>query len=117
MTGNPVYQACIEAFYYDDFMPADTRVVSLGTGYYPSSGKPPCGLLGWLKWTVGTLIDAPEEQQTEIVNRHFPQGLLQRRDWQLPREIDLADTGNIDLLINVGKQAAAGMDWKSILTI
>lgn len=25
VTGNPVYQACVEAFYYDDFTPSETR--------------------------------------------------------------------------------------------
>ena len=39
VTGNPVYQACVEAFYYDDFTPDDTRVVSLGTGYFPSGDR------------------------------------------------------------------------------
>src|SRR5947208_625353 len=35
VTGNPVYQACVEAFYYDDFTLAETKVVSLGTGSFP----------------------------------------------------------------------------------
>jgi patatin-like phospholipase/acyl hydrolase len=115
VTGNPVYQACVEAFYYDDFTPADTRVISLGTGYFPPDGKVPQGLLGWLQWTVGALLDAPEEQQTELVKRHFP-GIVQRFDWKLPQPIEMADTGSIDLLVSVGKEAAAGLDWKAILT-
>jgi patatin-like phospholipase/acyl hydrolase len=115
VTGNPVYQACVEAFYYDDFTPDDTRVVSLGTGYFPAGDTTPSGLLGWLQWTVGALLDAPEEQQTEIVKRHFPPGMLQRFDWKLPHAIDLADAGAIPELVTVGKQAAAGMDWKTIL--
>jgi hypothetical protein len=36
VTGDPVYQACVEAFYYDDFTPADTGVVPLGTGFFPT---------------------------------------------------------------------------------
>ena len=32
---NPSYQACVEMFEYDIFIPAETRLVSLGTGYYP----------------------------------------------------------------------------------
>jgi patatin-like phospholipase/acyl hydrolase len=115
VTGNPVYQACVEAFYYDDFTTQDTKVVSLGTGYFPPDGKVPKGLLGWLEWTVGALLDAPEEQQTELVNRHFP-GILQRFDWKLPNAIDMADTGSIPVLITVGQQAAAGMDWQTILS-
>jgi len=114
VTGNPVYQACVEAFYYDDFTAADTRVVSLGTGYYPTGNTVPKGLLGWLEWTVDALLDAPEEQQTELVNRHFP-GILQRFNWLLPQAIDMADTSSIDVLVQVGQKAAAGMDWKTIL--
>jgi hypothetical protein len=60
------------------------------------------------------LLDAPEEQQTELVERHFP-GILQRFDWQLPNAIDMADTSSIPKLVKVGQQAAAGMDWKQIL--
>ena len=39
VTGNPVYQACVEAFYYDTFDPADTLVVSLGTGFFPRGNQ------------------------------------------------------------------------------
>jgi hypothetical protein len=114
VTGNPVYQACVEAFDFDDFRPAETRVVSLGTGFFPPGNGIPKGLLGWLEWTVGALLDAPEEQQTELVKRNFP-GILQRFDWKLPHAIDLADTGSIAELVAIGKQAAAGMDWGKIL--
>jgi hypothetical protein len=114
VTGNPVYQACVEALYYDSFTLQDTRVISLGTGFFPHTDKTPWGLLGWLNWTVDALIDAPEDQQTELVNRHFP-GLMQRFDWKLPHAIDLADTGSIDELVRIGQQVAAGMDWNTIL--
>jgi patatin-like phospholipase/acyl hydrolase len=114
VTGNPVYQACVEAFYYDNFSSDDTHVVSLGTGFFPPGNQVPHGFLGWLEWTIGTLLDAPEDQQTKIVNRHFP-GILQRFDWELPKAIDMADTSSIPLLIEVGQQAAAAMDWKAIL--
>jgi patatin-like phospholipase/acyl hydrolase len=116
VTGNPVYQACVEAFYYDQFDPADTLVVSLGTGYFPPGNKVPVGLLGWLQWTVDALLDAPEGQQTQLVNRHFP-GIMQRFDWKLPHAIDLADTAGIPELITIGEAAAAQMDWKAILKL
>jgi uncharacterized protein len=115
VTGNPTYQACVEAFYYDDFQVADTRVVSLGTGFYPAGSTVPNGFLGWLEWTVNALLDAPEEQQTQLVNRHFPD-ILQRFDWQLPSDIDMADTSQIPTLVQFGQQAAAVMDWAKILS-
>jgi predicted acylesterase/phospholipase RssA len=114
VTGNPVYQACVEAFEYDDFTPAGTRVVSLGTGSFPADGKSPSGLLGWLNWTVDALLDAPEDQQTELVDRHYPH-IMKRFDWKLPQRIDMADTGNIDTLAAIGSKAAEGMDWPLIM--
>ena len=114
VTGNPVYQACVEAFYYDNFTPVETSIVSLGTGSFPADGKTPSGLLGWLNWTVDALLDAPEDQQTELVDRHF-HGVMKRFDWKLPARIDMADTGNIDTLVSVGNKAADEMDWRSIL--
>jgi hypothetical protein len=115
VTGDPVYQACVEAFYYDHgFTPANTRVFSLGTGYFPPGNNIPRLFPGWLNWTVNALLDASQEQQPELVRRHFP-GILQRYDWQLPKAIDLADTSSIPALVAVGRQAALGMNWKSIL--
>src|SRR5208283_3738432 len=53
-TANPAYQVCVEAFEYDDFTPADSRVVSLGTGYFPASDDPPTGLLATIGWSTST---------------------------------------------------------------
>jgi hypothetical protein len=58
-----------------DFTVANTRVVSLGTGFFPVGNTVPKGFLGWLGRTLEALLDAPEDQQTELVNRHFP-GIL-----------------------------------------
>jgi hypothetical protein len=115
VTGNPVYEACVEAFCFDDLDPASTRVVSLGTGSYPPGNQVPSGLLGWMQWTVTTLLDAPEDQQTELVDRHWP-NVMQRFDWQLPQAIDMADTGSIDMLVQICSKVAAQMDWKIILS-
>jgi hypothetical protein len=116
VTGDPVYQVCVEAFEYDDFAPGETRVVSLGTGFYRPAASVPSGLLGWLKWTIGALLDAPEEQQPQLVNRQWP-GVMTRFDWELPQEINMDDTANIELLVSIGQRAAAAMDWNSILGI
>jgi patatin-like phospholipase/acyl hydrolase len=117
VTGNPVYQACREAFEFDDFSPADTRVVSLGTGYFPASKDEaaPHGFLDTLTWTIDTLLASPQDQQTEFVNERWP-GILRRSDWQLPRAIDLADTSAIPDLVAIGKQAAAAMNWCDVLS-
>jgi hypothetical protein len=60
-TANPAYQACADAFEYDELTPAHTRVVSLGAGYLPASGDPPSGLLASVGWTASTLVDTSED--------------------------------------------------------
>ena len=67
-TANPAYQVCVEAFEYDDFTAADTRVVALGTGYFPASGDPPRGLLQTIAWTTSTLVDTSEDWVDDAVN-------------------------------------------------
>ena len=92
-----------------------TRVVSLGTGFCPTGNKVPRGIVGWVEWTVSAFVDAPQEQQTELVNRHFP-GIRKRFDWQLQNAIDMAYNSSIAELVTLGQQAAARMDWKQILS-
>jgi predicted acylesterase/phospholipase RssA len=113
-TANPAYQACVEAFEYDDFTPVGTRVVSLGTGYFPASDKPPSGLLGTIGWTTSTLVDTSEDWVDDAVNRQWP-GIMRIINPRLPRGIDEADTGAIPVLLEVGRQLAATLDWTQIL--
>ena len=114
-TGNPVYQACVEAFFHDDFQPEETRVLSLGTGFCPSKTvNPPRGILNTLLWTLDTLIDAPHDEQTGAVNRHWP-GILQRYDWELLHPIDMADLNAIPELVLYGDKAARAINWDAVL--
>jgi len=114
-TANPVYQACVEAFEYDTFTPAETRVVALGTGYFPPSGDPPSGLLKTIGWTASTLIDSTEDWAGDAVNRHWP-GIMWDFNPLLPRDIDEADLSAIATLVEIGQKMAADMDWKEILS-
>jgi patatin-like phospholipase/acyl hydrolase len=113
-TANPAYQACVEAFEYDEFTPADTRVVSLGTGYFPASDDAPSGLLATIGWTTSTLVDTSEDWVDEAVNRQWP-GIMRSFNPLLPREIDEADLDAIPVLLEIGQQLAATMDWAAIL--
>lgn len=119
VTGNPVYQACVEAFYYhDDYVPEETTVVSLGTGRFISV-KDPYGLLGWLTWTLDTVMQAPEEQQTEIAMRHFiqPGFRLHRHDFTMKEEIPMDDVGSIHKLQGYGEEFAKDVPWEKILAV
>jgi uncharacterized protein len=113
-TANPVYQAAVEAFEFDTLIPADTRLVSLGTGYFPGSDNPPSGLLGTIGWVTSTLVDTSEDWADDAVNRQWP-GLLHNFNPLLPSNIDEADLSAIPTLVQIGQQAAAQMDWTAIL--
>ncbi|HTP32334.1 MAG TPA: patatin-like phospholipase family protein [Candidatus Acidoferrales bacterium] len=113
-TANPAYQAAVEAFEYDDFVPRASRLISLGTGFYPASDDPPKGLIAVIEWVTSTLVDTSEDWVDEAVERQWP-GLMQNFNPELPRDIDMADTSAIPDLVRIGQQTAAAMDWTQIL--
>jgi uncharacterized protein len=115
-TANPAYQACVEAFEYDAFDPAQTKVISLGTGYYPAGQTPPKGLLATVEWTTSTLVDTSEDWVDSAVKRQWP-NVLQVFNPLLPSNIDEADLSAIPALESVGQQLAATMDWRQILGV
>ncbi len=116
VTGNPVYQACVEAFYYTggQYKHEETTVISLGTGRFVRQ-KRPRGLCQWFKWTLDELLRSPGEQQTEIVHRHFPEIYFYRCDPELPEDVALDDVGSIDRLQQYGEQFARSVDWERML--
>jgi patatin-like phospholipase/acyl hydrolase len=113
-TANPAYQVCVEAFEYDDFTTADTRVVALGTGYFPASDDPPQGLLRTIGWTTSTLVDSSEDWVDDAVNRQWP-GIMQSFNTVLPSNIDEAELSAIPTLLEIGRKMAVDMDWVKIL--
>jgi patatin-like phospholipase/acyl hydrolase len=119
VAGNPVYQACVEAFTYTkDYVPSQTIVVSIGTGKYDATDVPK-GLLGWVKWLLEDLLASPGEEQTELVFQHFAQGdagcRFYRIDFQLPADIDMGDPAAVPALVDLGAKYAERIPWKAIL--
>jgi hypothetical protein len=115
VTGNPVYQACIEAFdYTPGYKPEETITVSLGTGRFKHR-KEPRWIGGWLEWILAELLESPGEQQTEITQRHFPQMTFYRFDTELMEDIGLDDTRTIERLLEYGERLAEKIDWQAIL--
>jgi patatin-like phospholipase/acyl hydrolase len=116
VTGNPVYQACIEAFdYTPDYKPEETITVSLGTGRFKNR-KEPTWVGGWLEWVMAELLESPGEQQTEITQRHFPQMTFYRIDTELKENIHLDDARQIGRLVEYGERLAEKIDWQAILS-
>jgi hypothetical protein len=113
-TANPAYQACVEAFEYDDFSPRACRVISLGTGFYPAPDTPPSGLIGTIGWITSTLVDSSEDWVDNAVERQWP-AILQNFNPELPRDIDMADISAIPDLVKIGNEMAAAIDWTTLL--
>ena len=115
VAGNPVYQACVEAFHYTHaYLPADTLVVSLGTGKLLQRPRPHW-LWTWLGWLLSELLRSPAEQQTELVHRHWPEARFYRLDLELEREIGLDAVERIGELRALGERLAAAVDWAAVL--
>ena len=115
VTGNPVYQACIEAFEYTpDYTPDETITVSLGTGKFKHR-KVPRWIGAWLEWVLAELLESPGEQQTELTWRHFPKMTFYRIDTELKEDIGLDDARDIPRLREYGERLAEMIDWEAIL--
>lgn len=115
VAGNPVYQACVEAFEYTDrYEPSSTLVVSLGTGRFPGRARP-TWLWPWLGWLLSELLRSPAEQQTELVQRHWPETAFHRIDAELEHDIGLDAVERVGELREVGAGLAASVDWTALL--
>lgn len=115
VANNPVYQACVEAFYYTDrYQPENTTVVSLGTGRFASLGRP-TWIWSWLRWVLNELLRSPHEQQTEIAQRLLPHMLLYRIDTQLTRDIPLDDIRSVEEIRQLADRFVQQIPWQAIL--
>lgn len=115
VAGNPVYQACVEAFHFTDgYRQPDTIVVSLGTGYFLKR-KPPTWLYRWLSWLLAELLRSPGEQQTELVDRHFGAATFYRVDVELPRDYSVDDATKMADLKLLGEKLLPKIVWPKIL--
>jgi uncharacterized protein len=116
VAGNPVYQACVEAFEYTaDYQPEDTIVVSLGTGRFLDRRRP-TWLWPWVQWVLSELLRSPGEQQTALVERHYAAARFYRIDVRLPHDIPLDARGaRLDELEEIARNLAELVDWPAIL--
>jgi predicted acylesterase/phospholipase RssA len=116
VAGNPVYQACVEAFEYTGAYRVDeTTVVSLGTGRFLDRPRP-TWLWPWVEWVLAQVFGSSGEQQTELVQRHYGAATFYRIDLRLPRDIPLDTIGNgLDDLEGWARALAATIDWPAIL--
>jgi uncharacterized protein len=115
VTGNPVYQACVEAFCYSQgYRPEETTIISFGTGRSIRKADPRF-ITQWLNWVLDAMLHSPAEQQTEIVARHYPGARFYRLEPELPKDIDMDDIGRIRELEEAGARFAEKVDWAAML--
>ena len=117
VAGNPVYQACVEAFEFNPkkyVADASTIVVSLGTGRFLGRQRPR-SLVSWLFWILSELLRSPGEQQTELVQRHYPKARFYRIDVALKRDIGLDSIKDLDELSEIAMKHLPEVNWQAIL--
>jgi hypothetical protein len=114
-TGNPCHQACVEAFHYDSFDPAGTRLFTFGSGYYSETAvDAPSGFVETATWAIDTLTSAPEDEQTKLVDLYYP-GIQTVFDVPMPAPIGMADVSAIPELVDLAQKAARSRDWAALL--
>jgi predicted acylesterase/phospholipase RssA len=117
---DPVEVVCVEAFSgvgcYGSIDPEDVVVISLGTGVFNADKPipPPNGLLEQITFATSSLVGSGRTLAAQSTDRHWP-GVRKAFNVLLPKEIDEADVNSIPLLVELGTQAAACVDWKTVL--
>jgi len=111
---NPAYECCVEMFEFDDFTPQDTRLICLGTGYYPNADNPPSGLIPTIEWATDTLVDSSMDWVDKAVQRQWP-GVAKKYDWLLASPVSMDDLSGIPALILAGQLAAKQFNWTQAL--
>jgi patatin-like phospholipase/acyl hydrolase len=120
IAGNPAYVACVESQEHmleGKYPPERTTVVSLGTGFYKKVNAPG-HLVDWALWVLGELLEDPSEQQTELIDRHYrPMGMhTLRYNVDMGEEIGMDNIAAVPRLVEIGRKAAAKIDWNEELT-
>lgn len=113
---NPSYQTGVEMFEHDLFAPIQTRMWTLGTGFYPVAADadiaPPKGLINGIEFATDTLVDSSEDWVDQATARQWP-GVPTKIDWVLPAAIAMDDLSAIPTLAAVYK--ANPTNWKGLL--
>jgi hypothetical protein len=105
---NPCYLAAYEAQYCLNWNPAETTLISLGTGRDPHQwviGKA-ARLFAW-QWifpVFGAFLQSADDQQVNLVNTLFPQLDFRRFQVDLPHSISMDDPSKIPELLTYGEK-------------
>jgi uncharacterized protein len=103
---NPCYLAAYEAQFCLEWDPAETTLISLGTGREPNSydSKQAASLFAW-DWIdpiLGAFLESADDQQVTLVQTFFNKLDFRRFQVDLSENIDMDDTTKIPQLIAYG---------------
>jgi len=105
---NPCYIAAYEARFVLDWDPAETTLISLGTGRVPHTLQPGDANRFWAWSWIGPTLDAflqsADDQQVHLVRTFFEQLDFRRFQVDLREPIGMDDTGKIPALTAYGDE-------------
>lgn len=104
---NPCYLAAYEAKFCLCWNPAETTLISLGTGRTPLTyqpGQADCyRAWDWVAPLLGAFLDSANDQQVNLVDMLFDRLDFRRFQVDLPREIGMDDARAIPELLRLGE--------------
>jgi hypothetical protein len=110
---NPCYIAAYEARFVLDWDPAETTLISLGTGRVPHTLQPGDANRFWAWSWIGPTLDAflqsADDQQVHLVRTFFGQLDFRRFQVDLREPIGMDDTGKIPALTAYGDELGQKM--------
>lgn len=105
---NPCYLAAYEAMYCLNWDPAETTLISLGTGRNPHGFEPEKAnqlwAWQWINPLLGAFLQSADDQQINLVNTFFDQLDFRRFQVNLAQPIEMDDVSQIPLLTSYGEE-------------
>lgn len=105
---NPAYLAAYEAQFVLQWDPAETTLISLGTGREPYHFEPAeanrLWAWQWLKPIFDAFLQSADDQQLHLVDTFFTVMDFRRFQVDLPEVVDMDDVSKLDLLTECGER-------------
>ena len=99
VSGNPCYQAAVEAIHYSAgaYTPGDTRMLSFGTGRTPHTiDAHKASFLGWAEWALREMLEDASEWQSFVTDLEYgDSGRIDFRRYNLDLAPDVMDLLNV----------------------
>ncbi|NPV75671.1 MAG: patatin-like phospholipase family protein [Anaerolineae bacterium] len=103
---NPCYIAAYEAIFCLGWDPAETTLISLGTGRSPhrleSAEANRLRPWQWIDPILGAFLQSADDQQVHLVNTFFEQMDFRRFNFDMQEDIEMDDPGQMQKLVRYG---------------